>query len=450
MHGVSLERMVDTPPGALRRRDFLTGSAALLAGLALPACGSRRLPFTAPNSARHAAFFVPGYRTDVAAHRGDAAEIAPALRRTLPSDYDGRVTLLTRLSERDGSVKRALLPINGHAICVTERGPRAFWNSMNEGHFLSFDPASLEVDVIARPRGDDFIGAGHGEYTADGRYLLAVERKRYGRLDVRPEDQFGQITVRDAESLAVLDVIGTHGVSPHEANLLEDGKHVAIANYGSTNIPAPGERPHMLEPSLTVVELASGKLVYKKVGPNLGFEVRHIAAHRLDRIAAVLVREGNDHDGREYMAARDTGIYEPDFSAESGYAYLPAPVQAYDATQPEAAPRALLPENTQLSRHGQSILYDPTHDEVIATFATSHCLIVYAGGGGIKRVIHTDRFGLRYPRGIALHPDGHHYAVAGSWQGLHVLERGNHTPVPERAIHAVFFDHSHLAALGEA
>jgi hypothetical protein len=67
------------------------------------------------------------------------------------------------------------------------------------------------------------------------------------------------------------------------------------------------------------------------------------------------------------------------------------------------------------------------HDEAIATFATSHALaIVDAKTFDIKRVFRTDRLGLKFPRGIALHPDRRRYVVSGSWSGLFFFERGSH------------------------
>jgi hypothetical protein len=89
--------------------------------------------------------------------------------------------------------------------------------------------------------------------------------------------------------------------------------------------------------------------------------------------------------------------------------------------------------------------YDPKHDEMIGTFASSHALIVTdAASGRIKRVVATEPWGLRYPRGIALHPDGAHYAVSGGWQGIYLIERGTHRISWERTLHPLLFDHSHM------
>ena len=394
---------------------------------------------------RQGTYLVPGYRVDVATYRGRPVMDATELRRDFPANYQEPGTLLTRVSEHDGSVRRALMPLRGHAVTVAPSGKSAVWASMNGDSFLSLDPESLEIERFAASHGEAFIGGGHAAFSADGRELFVAERKRYGPLPERPEAQFGQVTIRDPATLAVLETYSCHGVSPHQIVLLADGKHLAISNYGSVNQPEPGEDLIIMEPSLTVLELASGKLVEKWIGPDPQFEVRHLAAHRLDRIAAILAREATAEEAKPLRQAREE-IYEPDFTAQPEYAYLPAPIQFYDASRPDAPAVATLPSKADDARQGQSILYDPDHDETIVTFASSHRVIVFdAANGRIKKIIPTDSLGLRYPKGIALHPDGAHYAVSGSWRGIHLFRRGSHEIQLERALHSLFFDHSHMA-----
>ena len=425
---------------SLQRRDLLTRTAWLGAGLAgLPLVGVRA------SNWRHGIYLVPGYRTDVAAYRGRPVAESEALRLAFPAYYEGRGTLVTQIDERDGSVRRALLPILGHAISVAPRGDLAVWNSMNGDSLVSFDPASLDLVGFARPRGEAFIGGGHAAFTADGRHVLFTERKRYGEPPARAEDQFGQITIRDPQSLDVLERYDCHGISPHQVELLADGQHIAVSNYGSVNQPGPGERLQIVEPSVTLLELSSGRLVEKWVGPDLRYEVRHLAVGGRERIAAILVREVESAEAQDLHAGFGD-ITEPDFSAQSHTAYLPAPVQFYGASGSSSAVTATLPEPPELARQGQSLVYDPRHDEMIVTFASSHTVIVFAAeSGSVRNIIRTDRLGLRYPRGIALHPDGEHYAVSGSWRGILLFRRGSHVADAARALHAVFFDHSHLA-----
>src|SRR5687767_11911639 len=101
----------------MRRRQFLAGSAALAgvgaAGSATAACGQ---PEIVP--ARPAVYLVPGYRPDLASFRGRPAVESAELRGRLLARYDGPLTLVTRIDEADGSVRRALMPLRGHAISV--------------------------------------------------------------------------------------------------------------------------------------------------------------------------------------------------------------------------------------------------------------------------------------------------------------------------------------------
>ncbi len=68
-----------------------------------------------------------------------------------------------------------------------------------------------------------------------------------------------------------------------------------------------------------------------------------------------------------------------------------------------------------------------------------------AASGAVKHVMRTDRMGLRRPRGLALHPDGVHYVVSGSWENVFVFRRGSHELVRDACRYEVLFDHSHLA-----
>lgn len=69
---------------------------------------------------------------------------------------------------------------------------------------------------------------------------------------------------------------------------------------------------------------------------------------------------------------------------------------------------------------------------------------------GAKATIRTDRLGLRYPRGVALHPDGVHYVVSGSWSDLITFRRADHEVMRPRCYYETFFEHSHLTVASPA
>jgi hypothetical protein len=252
--------------------------------------------------------------------------------------------------------------------------------------------------------------------------------------------------LRDPRTFAVLEQYSTDGIAPHDVSLTADGRHAVIANYGSINLPKHGELPVIVDPCVTVLELASGRLVYRRgVAPDA--ELRHVAGNRLDRVLGLCVRQAAGADALALVRA-DERIDEPDPSLEQGIVFRPGAVARFDAGRGDAAPKLSMPADSALARYGQSVIYDGEHDEFLATFASSHTVIAFAGAdAAVRRIIRTDRLSLRHPRGVALHPDGEHFIVSGGWQGLYLFRRGTHDVVWDRSLHPVLFEHSHLAVL---
>ncbi|HXV23832.1 MAG TPA: DUF1513 domain-containing protein [Alphaproteobacteria bacterium] len=425
------------------RRHFLVGAAGVIGVGAAGAIAAEteQIPLTRP---RPAVYLVPGYRSDLAHYRGRPASESPELRRQFPAGYEGPATLITRIDEADGSARRALMPIQAHAITVRSGGGLAVWNSMQGKTLLTFDPTSLELGSVSGFAGEEIVGGGHAVFTPDGRQVILTERKQRDAYSGRPADHYGQITIRDPETLQTLEVFSTHGMSPHDLALFADGKHVAIANYGSF-VANGGWRPLVQEPCLTILELASGRLVEKLRPPDTTAELRHLAASRFDRLAAVLVRRGALEEEEALLTDRSE-VYEADASSFDEGVYLPGPLIRFDATVRPVMATLASPRDELLARQAQSMVYDAEADEVIVTFTSSHAVGVFDGARGqVKRMIRTDGLGLRYPRGVALHPDGIHYAVSGSWRDLFLFRRGTHEVDAGRRIHAVLFEHSHLS-----
>jgi len=426
------------------RRQFIERAAA--AG-AVAAAGLPRKAGAQAAPARTATYLVPGYRAEIASYRGRPADEAPELRADFPRGYAGGVTFATRLSESDGALARALLPVIGHHIAPDPQGKRAWFSGMNAAQSVTFDIPAMRLESVVKPHAEGFVTGGHAVFTPDGRYVLATERRRFDAPFQSPAERNGRLVVRDAGTLAVLESLDCFGIAPHDVRLTRDGKHAVIANYGSVDLPPAGSKPTILEASLTVLELASGRLAHKWIAPMRDAELRHVAAHGLDRVMAIAFRMGGEAEERALAQGREA-VFEPDILAEPGRVYLPAPVVMFGAGRPGGGAVASMPEDPLLARQGQSAAYDPVHDEMLVTFGTSHTLIAFAAADGrVKDVLRLDRLGLRYPRGVVLHPDGEHFAVSGGWQGIHLFRRGTHAAVPARALHPVFFDHSHLSAI---
>jgi hypothetical protein len=434
----------------MRRRDFLAGTLGATGALGAAvvsgprAAGACEQVATAAPIDVPAVYLIPGYRPDYAHYRGRPVLEAEELRGNIPAGYDGNITMLFRISEADGSVRHTLMPIRGHAITPREDGP-AFWNSLEGPTMLLFDPGTLEATALLT-LDDGFLGGGHGRFLPDGRHLVVTERRKHDGYTGSPDAHHGRLAIRDARTLALVEAYDAGGVQPHDLALLPDGRHVVIANYGSVGVRDEW-RPNIVEPSLTLVDLESGTLVDKRVYGDPMIEVRHLAAGGLDRVAAILARRGSFAE-EEALLSGIARIYPPDQSAGDGGAYLPAPVERYDLSAPDRGSVAVLPENPLHSRYGQTIVHDDAHDEFIATFTTSSAVIVFAGdSGAVRKVIETEPLGLRYPRGIALHPDGRHYAVSGAWDNVVLFERGTHAVALGRTIFLALYEHSHIAAL---
>src|SRR5690606_35535525 len=154
-------------------------------------------------------------------------------------------------------------------------------------------------------------------------------------------------------------------------------------------------------------------------------ELRHLAAGRLDRIFAIQSRYGSDHDEARQNAAENVA-YESDITTDPGYNYMAAATLKYDVLRNRLT-RMGDARSTKLMRHGLSIRYDEKHDEAIATYPTTHHVMVFDGAmGAVSNVLDTRTVGLRYPAGVTFLPDGQHYCVTGHWENLFVFERGTH------------------------
>lgn len=427
------------------RRTLLGGGVAGMAGLAMPV--SLRAA-TAKRAKRPPAFLVPGYHPELAYRSGRPLRDDREAARNLPVGYDGPVTLLSRVSAA-GEDRRALMPIRGHDIEVAPDGNTAIYTAMNHLSLLRFEVESLDLTHSAGPHARGYIFGGHTVYSADGATLFVAERSGVTTSyagNLKP--YLGRISIRDAATLKVLDSYPAHGVGPHEIVLIDDGRHLAIANYGRVpwpagqKWPAPGI-PYGVEPSLTVIDTADGRLVHKVVGDRAQHEVRHLGAARGDRIFAVQARLDTFDNVQRLLRGRDK-VYMPDRTETQNRGYVPVPVLRFDTAA--GGSTGAITDDPLLMQRGQSIIYDPVFDEALAVFTSAHTIVAFDGASGaVKRVIRTDRLGLRLPRGLALLPDGESYAVSGHWADIFVFTRGRHELRREACCYAPLFGHSHLA-----
>jgi hypothetical protein len=434
---------------SIDRRTLIGGLGALGTAAAIGGHGSPARAATVDGVC-----LVPGYRTKRVFQHGRPLRRDAHAARALAEGYDGPVTMVSRVVlGNEAPPDRALFPIKGHAITPNPAGSAALFVGMNDPTALTFDHGNLDMIAPATPHAAGVVFGGHGVFTADGKTAFVTERvDPKAPFSGRPADHFGWISVRDANSLKVLDVYDCAGIAPHELVLSADSRHLIVANYGATGWPAGrtapvAHLPYGVEPSLTVIEVPSGRLAHKAVGRARQNQFRHLAGTDIDHMGIVQARLSTLAEAQR--GVRDRAIpYEPDTSEPHGLGYLPVPYLRFSATGAAAGLHETMPASPVLFQRGQSIEYDATHDEMLVAVTSSNTVAVFAGqDGALKKVIRADRFGLRRPRGIAFLPDGAHYAVSGHWSGVYVFKRGSHALVREACRYDLLFGHSHLAAL---
>lgn len=243
---------------AIRRRSFLTATAALFAAWRLPIPGGAQ--------AAETRYFVNACSTQ-----------------------DGGT--LTRVFDTAGRIVATLpLPGRGHGAARRPGAREVIAFARRPGRFaVAFDPLSGETagrfEALA---GRHFYG--HGVYSPDGRWLFACEND-YGNAR-------GCIGVYDATAgyrrQAELEA---YGIGPHEMALLSDGRTLAVANGGIQTHPARGRAKlniDTMQPSLAYIDCASGALLeeYRLPAAMHQASIRHLAVAPDDTVGFVMQYEG--------------------------------------------------------------------------------------------------------------------------------------------------------------
>ncbi len=428
-------------PGVVtsRRRFFRQCAAVMGAALA---------PVTSSTSASPAAgaWLVPGYHPAMAWRRGRRIFADEDLRRAIPGDYSDNITLITRVDAASDAVTRALMPLRGHAVTPYPDRRRAAFIGMNHRRAVVFDTDSLDLVEPIEPASPSLQFGGHSLFLPSGELVIAERSARPYADGDDPAAHAGVISVRDPDTTRVIETWPCGGVGPHELCLFADGRHLAVANYGS--VPWPDDMdppdppmPLNLEPCITVIDLANGRVVDKWLGPDRENEIRHLAGIGRSRLGAIQTRLADFLDAQKSYASSDA-VYEPDLTDRFERGYLPCPLLFADGS---GLAESRVPDPVKMI-YGQSIVYDERHDEFLVTYATSDAIGVFDGATGrVKSLVDTAAEGLRLPRGIALLDDEHHFAVTGYWENLYVFERGTHRLVRERCRYHRWFGHSHIA-----
>jgi hypothetical protein len=167
------------------------------------------------------------------------------------------------------------LDARAHDIAISPDRSTAVVFARRPGRFaLVVDLAGRrKVTTFAPPPDRHFYG--HGLFSADGRLLYATENDWEGERGVLGIYDVGKSYIRIGE-------FDTHGIDPHEAFLMSDGRTIAIANGGIATHP-DFDRVKLnlatMEPSLVRLDAVDGRLLDRRtLSPALSqLSIRHMA-----------------------------------------------------------------------------------------------------------------------------------------------------------------------------
>lgn len=396
----------------MQRRAFLS------LGLSLPLLSLGCAVITQPvsGSRSKSAFFVPGYDVTAAIRQG----VVPDSVR----QHDEQ-TMITRLDPLSGAIKRAIIPVRGHQICPHPTAGYALFACQSSRDMALIDTETLDVITIKPIENPGYVGSGHALFIQQGAQLITAERALSKPYTRKPENHFGRIVIRDPKTLQELAAFSSHGILPHEIQLINNGKELVIAHYGTTKADYNASNPYHIEPSIVIIELASGKLLHKIVPETKYFEIRHLVA-----------------DDRTVTAI--TNRLEKGLKTDNDPEYhLPAPIYQW---RPGTGLNATADKTGKpfMVHRAQSVINSPSQRCIIVSVTEANQLVfINTEDGTVKNVLHTTEFGIQKPRGLALLGNDHtHFAVAGSRQYLAVINLTNYQV--KQVYQEVFFEHSHM------
>ncbi|WP_026613549.1 DUF1513 domain-containing protein [Ensifer aridi] len=205
---------------------------------------------------------------------------------------DGSYGVAT-LTEEGEIVDRTLLPARAHGMAFSPVSYRAVAFARRPGTYamiFACDGTAKPV-IITAAEGRHFFG--HGCFSADGRLLYATENDFAANR--------GMVGIYDGgQDFARIGEFPTYGIGPHDMTLSADGSTLAIANGGIETHPDFGRAKlnldHM-EPSLTLVDTATGALIEKHALPP---DLRQLSTRHVD-----IGADGRIWFGCQYEGARD-------------------------------------------------------------------------------------------------------------------------------------------------
>jgi uncharacterized protein len=190
----------------------------------------------------------------------------------------------------------------GHDIAISPDRSTAVVFARRPGFFaLVVDLAGRRrVATFAPPAGRHFYG--HGFFSADGRLVYATENDY--------EADRGVLGIYDiAAGYARIGEIDSHGIGPHEALLMADGRTIAIGNGGVATHP-DFDRIKLnlptMQPSLVYLDAATGDLIEKVTLPA---SLHQLSLRHMAETADGTIWFGGQYEGAETDAIDLVGTH---------------------------------------------------------------------------------------------------------------------------------------------
>jgi hypothetical protein len=112
---------------------------------------------------------------------------------------------------------------------------------------------------------------GHGCFSHDGEFLYCVESDYHSGE--------GKITVRNGQSLELINEFSSHGIGPHEIALMPDYQTLVVANGGLLTHPDSGRRVlnyESMDSTLSYIDSKSGSLISEHRIKESKASIRHL------------------------------------------------------------------------------------------------------------------------------------------------------------------------------
>lgn len=235
---------------------------------------------------RRRAFLASLLAASTAPRLGWAAVGSPAYIAAAKDPNGGYV--LAGLDTAGTELFRLPLPARGHAGAVHPMRAEAVVFARRPGAYaLAIDVAAGRVIAeLAPPEGRQFNG--HGLYIDGGATLLTVEQEAIGSA--------GRVGVWDvASGYTRISEFATHGIGPHDARLMPDGRTLLVANGGIETDPTDRTKLNIpqMRPSLVYLSLAGELLEKVRLDPELHFNsIRHLALRSDGLVGLAMQWEG--------------------------------------------------------------------------------------------------------------------------------------------------------------